>query len=56
MELNWKKNLSDTDRIIRVVIGFILLGLIYTKIVSGWLGVIAIVVALSQFVEAYFSY
>jgi len=56
MKLDWEKNLSDTDRIIRVIIGFVLLGLAYTKVISGWLSIAVVIIALSQFVEAYFSY
>ncbi|PKM41695.1 MAG: hypothetical protein CVV03_11800 [Firmicutes bacterium HGW-Firmicutes-8] len=56
MKLDWEKNLSNTDRFIRMIIGFVLLGLAYTKVVSGWLSIAAVIIALSQFVEAYFSY
>lgn len=56
MNLDWKKNLGNADRMIRVIIGVILMGLAYLKTLSGWTAAIAIIIALSQFVEAYFSY
>jgi len=56
MKLDWEKNLGNTDRTVRIIIGFILLGLAYTGIISGWLATGAVIIALSQFIEAYFSY
>ena len=56
MKLDWGKNLSNTDKIIRVIVGIVLLGLAYTRILSGWVSTVAVIIALSQFVEAYFSY
>ena len=56
MDLDWKKNLDNTDRLIRVIIGLILVGLTYSKALSGWTATLAVLIALSQFIEAYFSY
>ncbi len=56
MKLDWKKNLGNTDRLIRVIIGIVLFGLAYTKIISGWLSIAVVIFALGQFVQAYFSY
>lgn len=56
MDLDWKKNLGRTDRMIRSVIGVLMLGLAYTGILTGWWATAAIVLALFQFIEAAFSY
>lgn len=56
MDLDLKRNLSNTDRVIRAIIGLLLLGLVYTKTVSGWWSIAAIVIALFQFVEAALAY
>lgn len=56
MDLDWKKNLGNTDRITRTIIGVILLGLAFTEILTGWWATAAIVFALFQFFEAAFGY
>lgn len=56
MELDMRKNLSNTDRAIRVVIGLILFGLTFSPYVTGWWAVAAFVLAVSQFLEASISY
>ncbi|OPX83500.1 MAG: hypothetical protein A4E53_04585 [Pelotomaculum sp. PtaB.Bin104] len=56
MNLDWKKNLGNTDRLIRVAIGLLLMGLAYTKIITGWWATVGIIFALFQFIEAAFAY
>ena len=56
MDLDWKRNLSNTDRVIRTAIGIILLALVFTKFITGVWAVIAVIFAISQFIEAYFAY
>lgn len=56
MELDWDKNLGTTDRIIRVLIGTTLLTLVITKNVVGWWATGVIVMAIFQFIEAFFAY
>lgn len=56
MDLDWKRNLSNTDRVIRTVIGIILLALVLTNFITGVWAVIAVLFAISQFVEAYLAY
>lgn len=56
MELDWKRNLSNTDRAIRTMVGLLLLILAYTNVITGWWATVAIVFALFQFVEAAFAY
>ncbi len=56
MNLDWKRNLGNTDRIIRTLIGLLLLALVYTKAITGWWAVAAVAFALFQFIEAYFAY
>ncbi|SFG28303.1 Protein of unknown function [Desulfotomaculum arcticum] len=56
MDLDWKRNLSNTDRMIRTAIGIMLLALVLTKFITGAWAVVAVIFALSQFVEAYFAY
>lgn len=57
IDIDWgKKNLGNTDRIIRIVIGFVLLGLALTKVITGWWAALAVLLALFQFYEAYAAY
>ena len=55
-DLDWKKNLGNADRVTRVIIGLLLLGLAFTKALAGWWAVAAIIFALFQFIEAAFGY
>ena len=56
MELNFKKNLGTTDRIIRTLAGIILIFLVIGKVLTGWLGILLAVFAIFLFVDAFFSY
>ena len=56
MELDWKKNLGNTDRVIRLVIGIILIGLVLMKTITGWWVVATIVLGVSQLIEAALGY
>lgn len=56
VKLDWEKNLGTTDRIIRIVIGATLLGLVITKNVAGWWATGAVILAIFQFIEASFAY
>lgn len=40
-----KKNMGNTDRILRVVVAAIIAGLFFTNIISGTLGIILMVLA-----------
>lgn len=56
MILDYKKNLSTLDRIIRTAIGLYMLWLVYTGAATGWLASAAIAFAVFQFVEAALAY
>lgn len=56
MDLDWKKNLGNFDRLIRIIIGLILIGITFSIAIPGWIAALLIIIALSQFVEAYFAY
>ncbi|MDT8900140.1 DUF2892 domain-containing protein [Anaeroselena agilis] len=56
MNLDWEKNLGTTDRIIRIAFGATLLALVMTKSVAGWWVTGAVVLAIFQFIEAFFAY
>jgi hypothetical protein len=56
VELDWDKNLGNNDRIIRVLIGATLIALVITKNIVGWWATGAIVMAIFQFIEAFFAY
>ena len=56
MEFNFKKNLGTTDRVIRTLLGIILIALVIGKVLTGWLGTLLIVFAIFLFVDAFFSY
>jgi sulfite exporter TauE/SafE len=56
MELDFEKNLGDTDRVIRVVLGAALIWLAILHYISGVWAALAWVFGVSQFIEAAFSY
>ncbi len=57
MDLDFKKNLNNTDRAIRTVIGLLLLYLVYVGLITGiWATTVAIVFALFLFIEAALAY
>lgn len=56
MQLDFRKNLSNKDRIIRVIIGLVLLGMMAARIINGWWALVAGILAVSQFVEALLGY
>lgn len=56
MLLDFKQNLSLTDRVVRIIIGFILLSLGLTHTLSAGWAVLAVVLALSQFIEGALGY
>ena len=56
MDLDWKKNLGTTDRMLRIVIGVLLLALAYSRILTGGWATAAVVFGLFQFIEAAFAY
>ena len=56
MAIDWKKNLGNVDRLIRVFISLVLLVLVGNNIIMGFAAIVAVVLAVSQFVEAAFSY
>lgn len=41
-----KKNMGKTDKMVRIIIAAVLVGLFITGVISGWLGVVLMVVAL----------
>jgi hypothetical protein len=56
LDLDFQKNLSTNDRIIRVAIGLLAMALVFARLTPGlWAGA-AIVFALFQFVEAALGY
>lgn len=56
LHLDWKKNLGDTDRIIRLIAGLILTSLVITKTITGWWAAAAVIISILQFVQAYSGY
>ena len=56
MDLDYEKNLGDTERVIRASVGAGLVGLVATKKATGPWAVISSVTAMSQFIEAYLAY
>lgn len=56
MLLDFKQNLSQTDRAVRVIIGFILLSLSLSHTLSGGWAVLSVVLAISQFIEGALGY
>lgn len=56
MKLNFKKNLGDTDRVIRTIIALLLAGLAFTGVFTGGWGDLAMLLALFQFAEVALGY
>lgn len=56
MHLDWQRNLSNTDRIVRTIIGFLLIALVLIKVIIGAWAYLAVILALFQFAEAFFAY
>ena len=56
MLLNWKKNIGNTDRVIRALIGSTLLVLVFTGKTIGWWTVAAMAVGIFQLAEAWTAY
>ncbi|CQR73431.1 hypothetical protein SOV_52030 [Sporomusa ovata DSM 2662] len=56
MHLDFGKNLGNTDKIIRVIFGILLIGQYVSGAIRGGWGIAAVAFALAQFVEVYFSY
>lgn len=56
MKLSFRKNLGNIDRIIRLVIGLVLLGLVAMRVTTGFWAFLAIILAISQFIEAALAY
>lgn len=50
-----KTNMGSTDRIIRLVVGVVLIALVFVgpQIVWGWIGIVPIVTALVGYCPAY---
>ncbi len=40
-----KTNMGKTDRIIRIIVGLVLIALYFTNIISGTIGIVALVIA-----------
>lgn len=56
MTYNLKKNLGNTDRIFRSIVGLIILWLVFSKSLTGWWATIAWIFAVFQFIEAVLGY
>ncbi|WP_084019091.1 YgaP family membrane protein [Desulfuribacillus alkaliarsenatis] len=54
--LDYKKNLGDTDRIIRFVLGVFLLALFYDRRIAGTKGFWLAIIGASQVVEGILGY
>lgn len=56
MHLDWERNLGSTDRVIRFLTALLLLGLVFTQVLSGWWAALAVIFSLFQFLEAALAY
>lgn len=56
LELDFRKNLGNTDRVIRIGIGLLILILVALRVIAGWLAVVAVLFAISQFIEGLAGY
>ena len=56
MRLDFIKNLTYGDRIVRFIIGSIFIELVGFKVLTGWWALGAVVFAVSLFLEGAFAY
>lgn len=56
MRLNFEKNLGDTDRVVRLIIGAALIWLAVFRFITGGWAVAAIGLGLSQLIEGALAY
>jgi hypothetical protein len=57
LDFDYKRNLSNTDRAIRTVIGLLLLYMVYVRLITSlWVTTVAIGFAIFQLIEAAFAY
>lgn len=56
MQLDFQRNLGVTDRVIRILIGLVLISLAAMQLASGWLASIAILFAVFLILEAAIGY
>ncbi|WP_157872763.1 YgaP-like transmembrane domain [Desulfoscipio gibsoniae] len=54
--MDWQRNLGSIDRIVRTVIGLLIIGLVLLKVLTGIWAVLAVLFAVVQFAEALFAY
>lgn len=54
MELDFNKNLGDTDRVIRIIIGLVLIGV--AQYTFGSWTALTYFIGFAQLIEAYFAY
>lgn len=56
MKLDFQRNLGVKDRVIRIVIGLILVSLAMMRIATGWMASITIIIAVFLIFEATIGY
>lgn len=56
MRFDFTKNLTYGDRIVRFIIGSIIIELVGFKVLTGWWAIGAIAFAISLFLEGIFAY
>lgn len=56
MQLDFKKNLSTSDGSLRFILSLMLIVLVWRRWITGFWSVVAVMIAIVQFIEVYFSY
>ena len=56
MDLDFKKNIGNYDRVFRVAVGVLFMALALLKVVTGGWAIAAVVVGLVQVAEGVFGY
>ncbi|MHB8983797.1 MAG: YgaP-like transmembrane domain [Carboxydocellales bacterium] len=56
MDLDFKKNLSNPHRLLRLAVAMLLFILVYSGLLTGWWAFLALVLGVSQVIEAALSY
>lgn len=54
--LTFRKNLSDLDRLIRFIIGVVLLMLVYDRVLKGQTGLFATIIGISKIADSIMGY
>jgi hypothetical protein len=51
-----KKNMGTADKVVRIIIALVIAGLVYTKVLTGTLGIVLLVLAIIFVITSFLSF